>query len=92
MTTSQSPLRVLKAQADQIAAMLKKFERGEKIDGPFAEKLEAAREKDSIKIAVVMDDKVLTITIPWATLRTSSQIGMAEFILKQMRGARDAIH
>lgn len=31
MTTSQSPLRVLKAQADTIAAKLKAVERGEKI-------------------------------------------------------------
>lgn len=38
MTTAQSPLRVLKAQADRIAATLKAAERGEKIDVLFAKK------------------------------------------------------
>lgn len=92
MTTSHSPLRALKAQADKIAAMLKAVDRGEKIDLRFAEKIEAARGKESIKFGVVMDDKVVTVDMPWATLRETSEVGLAEYILEQMRGARDAIN
>ncbi len=57
MTTSHSPLSQLKAQADKIAATLKAAERGEQIDVRFAEKIEAARSKDSFKVGIVMDSK-----------------------------------
>lgn len=43
MTTSHSPLRALKAQADKIAAMLKAVDRGEKVDVRFADHPAAAR-------------------------------------------------
>jgi hypothetical protein len=86
------PPRVLKAQADNIAAMLKAFERGEKIDSPFAAKLEAARGRDCLKFVVVMDDKVLTIEMPWATIRETSEAGISEYIVKQMPEARDSVN
>ena len=92
MTTSSSPLRVLKAQADKVAAMIKDAERGEVIDARFAAQLAAARGKESFKIGIVMDDKVIKIDMPWATIRATSEVGLSEYILKQMRGARDATH
>lgn len=92
MTTAHSPLRVLKAQADKIAATLKAAERGEKIDVLFAEKIEAARHKANFKAGIVMDDKIITIEIPWETIRNTSEVGLAEYILNQMREARDAVN
>lgn len=92
MTTKHSPLRVLKAQADKIAAMIKAAERGEKIDVRFAEKIEAARGKDSIKVGIVMDDKVISIDMPWATIRETSEVGLANYILDQMRETLRAVH
>ncbi len=89
MTTSQSPLSALKAQADKIAQTIKAAERGEKIDVRFGEKIAAARAKDSFIVGVLMDDKLIKIEMPWATIRSSSEVGLAEFILKQMRGARN---
>lgn len=91
MTTSQSPLSVLKAQADAIAKTIKSAERGEKVDVRFAEKIEAARDKESFKVGIVMDDKVITIEMPWATIRKTSEVGLAEYILRQMREARDTV-
>ena len=91
MTTSHSPLSQLKAQADKIAATLKAAERGEQIDVRFAEKIKAARSKDSFKVGIVMDDKVITIEIPWATIRGTNEVGLAEYILNQMREARDTV-
>ena len=91
MTTSHSPLSQLKAQADKIAATLKAAERGEQIDVRFAEKIEAARSKDSFKVGIVMDDKVITIEMPWATIRGTNEVGLAEYILNQMREARDTV-
>jgi hypothetical protein len=91
MTTGRSPLRQLKAQADKIAATLKAAERGEKIDVRFAAKIEAARAKDSFKIGIVMDDKVITIEMPWATIRSTNEAGIAEYILNQMREARETL-
>lgn len=90
MTTSRSPLRVLKAQADRIAKMLKQAERGELVD-PTG-KVAAALERETFKTVVVMDDKVLTIELPWSTIRETSEAGISEFILKQMREDRRAAH
>jgi hypothetical protein len=92
VTTSQSPLRALKAQADGIAQKLKAYERGEKLAFHFAEKIEAARDKPSFTFGVVMDDKVIKIEMPWTTMRETSEVGLAEYILKQMRGSRDSIN
>ena len=91
MTTSHSPLSQLKAQADKIAATLKAAERGEQIDVRFAEKIKAARSKDSFKVGIVMDDKVIIIEIPWATIRGTNEAGLAGYILNQMREARDTV-
>ncbi len=85
MSTKNSPVRVLKAQADKIAATLKAAERGDKIDARFAERIAEARTKDSFKVAVVMDDKVITLDMPWTTIRGTTEAGLAEYILNQMR-------
>lgn len=90
MTTSQSPLRVLKAQADKIAKTVKAIERGENPVEDVGGKLAAARHRDSVKFAVVQDGKVITIDMAWATIRGFGEVALSEFILKQMRGYRDA--
>lgn len=92
MTTSHSPLRVLKAQAARIAAALKAAERGDANVTGLVGSLAAARAADPVTIAVVMDDKVLKIKIAWATIRATGEVGLAEFILKHMRGARETSH
>jgi hypothetical protein len=89
MTTKHSPLIELKAQANRIAATLKAAERGDRIDVRFAQKIAEARAKESFNVAVVMDDKVITIDMPWATIRSTPEAGLAEWILDQMRQARD---
>jgi hypothetical protein len=92
MTTKHSPLSALKAQADKIAATLKAAERGEKTDIRFAEKVAAARNKESFKVGIVMDDKIITIEMPWATIRATSEAGLSEYIVKQMRELRETAH
>lgn len=92
MTTAKSPLRVLKAQADKIAKTVKAVERGENPIEDRGGKIAAARDKPGIKFGVVMDDKVITVEMTWATIRETSEVGMAEYILKQMREARDVHH
>lgn len=92
MTTASSPLHALKAQADKIAAMLKKAERGEMPAVAHSGKIAAARARDSTTFGVVMDDKVLKITMTWATIRETSAAGISEFIVKQMRESRDAVN
>lgn len=92
MTTAHSPLSALKAQADKIAATLKAAERGEKIDVRFAEKIEAARGNESFKVGIVMDDKVIIVEMAWETISASSEVGLSEYILKQMRESRERTH
>jgi hypothetical protein len=83
MTTKHSPLKQLKAQADTIAEKLKAAERGEiAVKG-------GARDQESVKVGVVMDDKLLTIEMAWATIKSTSEAGISEYILKQMRESRD---
>lgn len=89
MTTRHSPLIALKQQADKIAAMIKAAERGEVIDPRFAAKLAASRAGPSFKVGIVMDDKVITVELPWETIRETGEVGLSEFILKQMRETRD---
>lgn len=91
MTTAHSPLRVLKQQSDRMAMMLKAAERGEPIPGDNG-KLAAARSKDSIKFVVAMDDKFISIDMPWATIRETSECGLSEYILNQMREARNTVN
>jgi hypothetical protein len=91
MTTAHSPLRVLRNQADRMAMMLKAAERGEHIPGDNG-KLAAARAKDSVKFVVAMDDKWISIDMPWSTIRETSECGISEYILNQMREARDSVN
>lgn len=90
MTSKHSPLGVLRGQADKIAATLKAAERGDKIDVRFAAKINAARANESFKVGIVMDDKVITLEMPWATIRDTNEAGLSEYILRQMSEARDA--
>lgn len=92
MTTKHSPLNVLKKQADKCAAMIKAFERGEQIPAEFRERIEASRHRESFKFGIIMDDQTIIIDAPWATIRATGEVGLAEYILKQMRGSRDAVH
>jgi hypothetical protein len=92
MTTKHSPLRVLKQQSDTIASVIKAAERGEKVGGPFAAKIEAARSLPSFKVGIVMDDKIITLEIAWAIVRETSQVGLAEYILNQMKETRNVIN
>lgn len=90
MTTRHSPLRALRAQADKIAATLKAAERGDKIDARFAEKIHAARANGSLKVGIVMDDKVIALEISWPTIRDTTEVGLSEYILRLMTEAPDA--
>lgn len=92
MTTKNSSLSVLKVQADKIAATLKAAERGDKVDVRYAEKIAASRSKESFRLGIVMDDKVITIDMPWTMIGDTSEAGIAEYILKQMREARDTVN
>jgi|GEM_PF-1126740 hypothetical protein len=92
MTTARSPLRVLRQQANHIAELLKRAERGEKIADDMGGKIAAARSRPKVKFAVAMDDKVLIIDMSWATIREMSEHGISEYLLKQMREVRDTVH
>lgn len=90
MTTARSPLSKLKKQADRIAMALKQAERGEPIAHDPAGKIAAARQRDSVKFAVVMDDKIFSVDMTWETIRATSEAGISEYIVRQMREATTA--
>jgi hypothetical protein len=85
MTTKNSPFAALKAQADKIAKVLKGFDQGKIPDGPFAQKLVDARAKDGIKFGIFMDDKVITIEMPWLVIRETEEAGISAWIVRQMQ-------
>jgi hypothetical protein len=91
MTTSKSPLRKLKAQADNIAKIMKAVERGEKVAADPAGKMAAALARGMVKFGIVMDDKVITVEMPTATIRETSEAGISEYIVNYMRGQQPSV-
>lgn len=91
MTTKHSPLSVLTGQALKMAQTLKAAERGE-LGGKFAERIEAARRGETLKVGVVMDDKVITLTMPWSAIAGTSEAGLTEYILRLMQEKREVAH
>ena len=90
MTTKHSPLNVLREQADKIAATIKAAERGDAgVDAHFEIRLAAARLKGTFKVGIAMDDKLITVDLPWATIAATGEVGLAEYILKLMRETRN---
>jgi hypothetical protein len=88
MTTKHSSLSEIKAQADTIAAMICAAERGEPVGVQFAEKIAAARKTESFIVGIVMDDKVIRITLPWTTIKSTGEVALSEFIMREMREIR----
>lgn len=88
MTTKSSPIQVLKKQADLIARTLKRAERGERIEATVAAKIAAARAKPTFKAGIIMDDKVITIEMPWTTISSTSEAALSQYIVDQMQEAR----
>lgn len=91
MTTKNSPIHQLRKQARQIAGILAKAERGEKVEALFAEKLEEARNKPGVKVGVVMDDKVVIIEMAWERIRNTTQHAMEEYIVGLMREQENTV-
>lgn len=71
MTHKNSAIALLKAQADQIARVFKMAA--------------VSATKHALKAGVVMDDKILTIEMTVETINATSEAGISEFIVKQMR-------
>lgn len=92
MSTSRSPLNKLRAESDRCAAKLKSMARGEAVDGDPLGKVAAALKRQTITFGVVMDDKTLKIEMAWDAIREHSEASLSAFILKHMRGSREAVH
>jgi hypothetical protein len=90
MTSKHSPLSQLKNQADKIAALLKAAERGDKTNANV-KKLADARDKESVKVGIVMDDKVITLEMPWKVIEGVTELELAEYILDKMRETRTQV-
>lgn len=89
MSTKHSPLRKLTAEANRIASILKAAERGDKIDIRFATKIAEARKQEGFKAGIVMDDKVIILTLPWSIVREHTEAELSQYIVDQMREAHD---
>lgn len=93
MTTSKSPLRVLKKQAESIAQMLKAAERGDPVADPTGSIADARKNSDGVKFGIIMDDKFISAEMTWAQIRESSEVAITEWILRYMRDQRrEATH
>ena len=91
MTTARSPQPRLEAQAKEIAVKLKAMERGDETGVQDRRgKIAAARARGVVTFAVVMDDKILRIEMPFETIRATDEAGIAEWIVRKMREEHDA--
>jgi hypothetical protein len=82
MTTSASSEAALRAQATRIVAVLKAAERGEAAGPAMVE----ARKRDAVKFGIVMDDKVISMSLTWTYIRDNDPIGIVEYIIRHMQG------
>lgn len=90
MSTGNSPLRVLKMQADKMAKNIKAIERGEVVvKDPDGTNMLA---NDTVKFGIVMDDRVITMEISWKKIRETSEVSLAAYILKLTKNVRDTHH
>jgi hypothetical protein len=71
-----------------MAVMLKAALRGGKVANDPAGKIAAALKRDSIKFGIVMDDKIITVDMPWSTVRETDEAGISEWIVEHMRGGQ----
>lgn len=85
MTTKDSPVDKIKAQADKIALLLKNIERGIPILGHDAKKIEEAKKREFFKFAIIMDDKTISIEIPWVVIRANNENQLSEWIMYFMQ-------
>lgn len=85
MTTKNSSVRRLRAQADRIAAMLKTAERGGPVANDPAGKIAKSLALGVVKFGIAMDDKVITIEMPWPTIRAMDEAAISEWILAHMQ-------
>jgi len=87
MSTKNSPIHKLNAEAGEIARTLKRAERREPTLIPAA-----TRDKPTIKVGIVMDDKVLSPEISWETIGGMTQDELARWIVDEMREIKHVRH
>jgi hypothetical protein len=88
VTTAKSPPSELRAQAHKIADSLKRAAAGEKIANDPQGRIEASKARGYIDFAIVMDDKILKIEVPWQTIRDLALPLLCDFIFDQMSEAK----
>lgn len=84
MTTVKSPPHQLRAQAHKIAESLKALAAGNATVNDPLGKIEASKARGYIDFAIVMDDKVLKIEIPWTKISELTQPMLCDFIFDLM--------
>lgn len=90
MTTARSPYRVLRDQANRIAELLKAIERGDPaaLATGMGKKIADARTKPTVKFAIAMDDKAITVEYPWSIIHDYSEREISDYILQLMQEAK----
>lgn len=79
VTTKNSPYADLKAQAVKMVAVLKDK------NHPQTQK---ARQKDTCKTGIAMDDQIITIELSWTYIDGVSSDDLVEYIIRLMRGEK----
>ncbi len=92
MSTKNSPLIVLRTEARGIATNLKRAADGVSIGNDPQGKIAASKAKGFVKIAIVMDDKTITLDIPWKDIEKLTHAQLSEFILDLMMETRKTTH
>jgi hypothetical protein len=77
MSTSQTAEKFLRKQANVISSSLKAMEDKEG---------QGSIPRDAITFGIVMDDKVIKMTMTWDKIRKTSKEALTVFIVKHMQG------
>lgn len=92
MSTEHSPESILREQAHHIAVTLKRAEQGENVAPDPMHRIGKSLELGVVKLAIVMDDKLIALAIPWEQVRALTLPLLCDFIYGLMRGAREKAH
>jgi len=91
MSTKDSPLEKLQAEADRIAGHMKAACAGRPPGMSIAQYM-LVKAKPNFKVGIAMDDKVIHIDIAWSKIRETEEAALAEYVLGLMRETIKTTH
>jgi hypothetical protein len=90
--STHTPLRVLKAQTNNVARVLKEVDRGQKTNAKLVQTHKITLLKQQVKFVMFMDGHALDLVMPIEDIVVRGEVALSEYILKAMCHARGKLN